>query len=109
MPTTLLAALMFCAAWRGASLPHHESLPGWEQGQGPETLVPDLKHDDALRLSWLPGVGSDRAQKIVSQRPFLQFPLTPPRLAMLPGVGQTTADAVTEWYAEQSRTRASPR
>ena len=107
--TTLLAAFLFCAAWRGASLPHRKPFPEWTRGGGPETLIPDLAHDDALRLSWLPGVGLDRAEKIVRQRQFLQMPLTPQRLALLPGVGPTTADAVSAWYASQQQVQAAPR
>lgn len=81
------------------SLPHAERLPGWtDPGGGPETLIPDLAHDDTLRLSWLPGVGSYRARQIVAGRPFLQVPLTPERLALLPGVGETTAKDVATWY-----------
>jgi len=96
----LLAALLLLAAIRGVSLPHAERLPGWTApGGGPETLVPDLAHDDALRLSWLPGVGAYRARQIVEHRAFLQLPLTPPRLALLPGVGETTARDVAAWYA----------
>lgn len=96
----LLAALLLIAALRGVSLPSAERYPGWnESGGGPETLIPDLAHDDALRLSWLPGVGAYRAQQIVKQRPFLQVPLTPERLALLPGIGETTAKDVAAWYA----------
>lgn len=96
----LLAALLLIAALRGFSLPSAERYPGWaEAGGGPENLIPNLAHDDALRLSWLPGVGAYRARQIVEQRPFLQMPLTPERLALLPGIGETTAREVAAWYA----------
>jgi len=95
----LLAVLLLIAAVRGASLPHRERHPDWNIGGGPNTLIPDLEHDDAQRLGWLPGVGSFRARKIIEQRPFLQVPLTPARLSLLPGVGETTAADVAAWYA----------
>jgi len=96
----LLAALLLLGALRGLSLPTEERFPGWtEAGGGPQTLVPNLTTADALRLSWLPGVGAYRAGQIVRQRPFLQVPLTPERLALLPGIGETTAKDVADWYA----------
>ena len=95
----LLGGLLLIAAVRGASLPHLERHPGWNSGGGPSTLIPDLAHDDVQRLGWLPGVGSFRARQIIEQRPFLQVPLTPARLALLPGVGETTAAEVAAWYA----------
>jgi hypothetical protein len=94
-----LAGLLLIAALRGASLPRSQRLPGWQTGGGPTTLIPDLAHDDGQRLGWLPVVGSFRARQIIEQRPFLQVPLTPERLALLPGVGETTAAEVAAWYA----------
>ncbi|MGB0954102.1 MAG: hypothetical protein ACPG31_12845 [Planctomycetota bacterium] len=100
----LVAGMLLCAAWRGAALPAAVRLQGWtEPGGGPQTFVPDLQHDDALRLSWLPGVGPYRAQQIVAQRPFLQVPLLPRRLSLLPGIGETTAEGVAGWYARQAQ------
>jgi len=96
----LLAGLLLVGALRGASLPSAQRFPDWtDPGGGPERLIPDLAHDDTLRLSWLPGVGAYRARQIVQQRPFLQVPLTPERLALLPGIGETTAKEVAAWYA----------
>jgi DNA uptake protein ComE-like DNA-binding protein len=90
------------AAWRAFALNQPQGLESWTEPQaGPTTLVPDLATDDNLRLSWLPGVGSYRAEQIVAERPFLQVPLTPPRLALLPGVGERTARQVDRWYRRQ--------
>ena len=106
----VLGGLLLIAALRGARLPHAERLPGWtEVGGGPQTLVPDLAHDDALRLSWLPGVGAYRARQIIAERPFLQVPLIPERLALLPGVGETTAREVAAWYDRHGREQPPPR
>lgn len=108
MHECLLGGLLLLAAIRGASLPHVERHPDWNRGGGPSTLVPDLAHDDAQRLGWLPGVGSFRARRIIEQRPFLQVPLTPERLALLPGVGETTAADVAAWYAGLDREVLEP-
>lgn len=103
---TVVGGVLLIAAWRGLDLPTEQRLEGWElPGGGPATLVPDLRHDDALRLSWLPGVGAWRARQIVEQRPFLQVPLEPRRLSLLAGVGETTAIEVAAWYARKARTQ----
>lgn len=68
--------------------------------------MPDLQQDGVVRLSWLPGVGPYRARRIVEQRPFLQVPLTPLRLGLLSGVGETTAEEVAAWYARQANLRS---
>ena len=95
----LLAGILLVGAWRGRDLPHAGRLASWgSPGGGPETLIPNLQRDDALRLSWLPGVGPYRARQIVAARPFLQVPLLPRRLSLLPGIGETTATEVTDWY-----------
>lgn len=96
---TILAVILIIAAWRALALQQPRGLEHWgKPGAGPETLVPDLARDDRLRLSWLPGVGAYRAQCIVAARPMLQLPLTPERLALIPGVGETTARQVDRWY-----------
>jgi len=71
--------------------------------EGPETLLPDLDQDGWLRLSWLPGVGESRARRIVDQRRFLGVPLTPARLALLPGFGSGVAKEVAAWFAREGR------
>jgi hypothetical protein len=101
---TILALILLIAAWRALALQQSRGLEHWaEAGAGPETLVPDLANDDRLRLSWLPGVGDYRARCIVAGRPMLQLPLTPARLALIPGVGETTAGQVDRWYQRQLR------
>ena len=90
------------AAWRAFALNQPQGLESWTEHQaGPPTLIPDLATDDRLRLSWLPGVGDYRAERIIAERPFLQLPLTPPRLELVPGVGQKTARQVSRWYRRQ--------
>lgn len=103
----LLAGMLLCAGWRGVGLPAAERFEGWDQpGGGPQTLIPDLQRDGAQRLSWLPGVGPYRARQIVAQRPFLQVPLLPRRLGLLPGIGETTAAEVASWYDRQQALQA---
>lgn len=70
--------------------------------QAPPVLLPDLAHDGAQRLALLPGVGPDRARRIVQARPHLGAPLTPDNLALLPGVGEETARAVQAFYAQHA-------
>jgi hypothetical protein len=96
---TILAIILTLAAWRALELQQPRGLQHWTAaGAGPETLLPKLATDDRLRLSWLPGVGPYRAQCIVAERPLLQLALTPERLALIPGVGETTARQVSRWY-----------
>jgi hypothetical protein len=71
--------------------------------QGPPRVLPDLAHDGAERLAWLPRVGVHRAQVIVAERPYLGLPLTPERLPLLRGIGATTARAVAEFYDSEQR------
>jgi hypothetical protein len=95
----LLAVILVVAAWRALSLSQPQGLETWtEPDAGPPTLIPDLATDDSLRLSWLPGVGAYRAERIVAERPLLELPLTPERLELVPGVGRRTARDVHRWY-----------
>ena len=66
---------------------------------GPPTVLPDLARDGWLRLSWLPGIGPEKARRIVAQRPHLGVPLRASRLALLSGVGSETAAEVEECLA----------
>jgi len=100
----IVAVVLIVAAARGLSAPPGAGLDHWQRTEkAPETLVPDLEKDGRLRLSWLPGVGSYRADRIVRERPLLQLPLTPQRLELVPGVGETTAKAVEDWYRRQAQ------
>ena len=101
---TLLALILILAAGRALALGQNQGLSSWlKPNAGPSTLIPDLQKDDSLRLSWLPGVGSYRANRIVAERPFLQLPLTPERLALVAWVGETTALEVQRWYQRQAQ------
>ncbi len=92
----LLAVAAGRTLWNGAQVPPALLLDPCE---GPATLLPDLDHDGWLRLAWLPGVGEERAKRIVRLRQFLGVPLTPARLALLPGFGAGIAEEVAAWYA----------
>lgn len=78
-------------------------------GSGPAVVVPRLAHDGAERLAWLPGVGEGRAARIVRARPQLGVPLTPQRLAQIPGLGAIAARdseaALLRWEAWRSARR----
>ena len=101
---TLVALVLIFAAWRALGLNQERGLIAWtDPGAGPQTLVPNLATDDRLRLSWLPGVGDYRAHRIVAERPGLQLLLTPERLQMISGVGETTAQEVHRWYQRQAQ------
>ena len=65
---------------------------------GPPTVMPDLDRDGWERLSWLPGVGPERARRLVAERPHLGVALTPGRLALLPGFGPGITEKVEAWY-----------
>jgi len=98
----LLALLLVLGAAETARAraPVRDALPLTPEN-GPPRLLPDLAHDGAERLAWLPGVGPHRAQVIVAERPYLGLPLTPERLPLLRGIGATTARAVADFYAAQ--------
>lgn len=106
---SLVAGLLLCAAVRTGcatlGAPPRDLL---DPASGPPTLLPDLAHDGWLRLSWLPGIGAERARSLVAQRPYLGFPLTPGRLALLPGFGPATAEAVEAFYAGAVRGPPGP-
>ena len=89
----MVAALRGLGAWRGGPPPNP-----LDPTVGPPTLVPDLDRADAVELSWLPGLGAARARAVVAERPFLPRPLTPERLALVPGVGEATAAEVAAFY-----------
>ncbi|RMH03838.1 MAG: hypothetical protein D6702_04650 [Planctomycetota bacterium] len=71
--------------------------------RGAEAVLPDLQHDGWLRLSWLPGLGPERARQVVAARARLSVRLTPERLALLPGVGERTAAEIAAWYRRGGR------
>ncbi len=90
----MVAALRGFGAWRVGPPPNP-----LDPAVGPPTLVPDLERADVVELSWLPGLGAARARAVVEARPFLPRPLTPERLALVPGVGEATAAEVAAFYA----------
>lgn len=100
----LIAALLLLAAVRtwadSLRAPPSDLL---DPAVGPPSVLPDLSHDGWVRLNWLPGIGGDRARRIVALRPFLGVRLTPQRLALLPGFGGGIADEVAAWYARGGR------
>ncbi len=96
----LLAWLLLAAAVRAACAqlppaPLNPALPG----HGPPTLVPDLAHDGAERLAWLPGLGQGGAADLVAARPGLGVPLSLATLRLVPGIGETTAREIAAFYA----------
>lgn len=107
--TRVFAALLLLAAartWLRAFDPPPPDL--LDEAVGPPTVLPDLRHDGWVRLSWLPGIGLHRARLIVSERAHLGAPLTPHRLQLLPGIGERTASEVADWYGRQGRRAAPP-
>lgn len=95
-----LAWLLLAAAARaGCALlpppPLNPALPS----HGPPTLVPDLAHDGAERLAWLPGLGQGGAADLVAARPGLGAPLSLDTLRLVPGVGEVTAREIAAFYA----------
>lgn len=87
-----IAAITWIQAWEA---PQRDLL---QLPIGPGTVLPDLAKDDWMRLSWLPGIGVEKARHIVSIRPHLGFRLTPGRLHLIPGIGPRTAQKVQDWY-----------
>ncbi len=98
----LLAGLCAAVAVRDLAHPPQEpqlAFQEWQKpGGGPQSYVPDLNRGTAVELSWLPGVGTGRAQAILEHRASLEVPLTPERLALLPDIGAVTAAQVERWY-----------
>jgi DNA uptake protein ComE-like DNA-binding protein len=64
------------------------------------TVVPDLAQAGWRELSWLPGIGAGRARSIVAHRSRLGVTPTPQNVQLLPGVGESTANRIAEWYAQ---------
>ncbi len=99
-----LAAVLLVAAVRGLALelapPPADLL---DPVGGADGVLPDLDHDGWIPLSWLPGVGADRARQVVAQRAQLGLPLTPARLRLLDGIGDQTALEVEQWYRRAGR------
>lgn len=101
LPSFLVLLCAFSALRWLVSPPQtrQQSLLSWQEpGGGPQTFVPDLATSGALPLSWLPGVGSGRAEAILRHRAALDVPLLPERLALLPEIGSVTAARVHRWY-----------
>lgn len=100
----LLAALLLLAAVRTLALrsapPPADLL---DPQSGPPTVLPDLAHDDWVRLTWLPEVGEEKARAIVAARPRLRVPLTLERLHLVPGCGPTLQARARDWYRRQAR------
>ncbi len=100
----ILAAVLLWAALRGwwvAWEPPPRDL--LEPATGPPTALPELAHDGWIELSRLPGIGPERARRIVQERAHLGVPLTPSRLRLIPGIGDGTAAEVEAWYARAGR------
>ena len=74
-------------------------LPSW---------LPDLQHDGAAALAVLPGLGGERAARVVAGRPFLGVPLRPANLDRIPGVGVTTRREVQAWYRRRGSGGPAP-
>jgi hypothetical protein len=67
-----------------------------------ETWLPDLNTSGVADLECLPGTGPARAALIVRERTRLGFPLSPLNLDLLPGIGESYAREIQEWYGRWS-------
>ena len=96
----VVAVLLLVAAVRTwADSLHAPPTDLLDPATGPPTVTPDLAHDGWERLSWLPGVGPERARRLVADRPHLGVTLTPGRLGLLPGFGPGITEKVEAWFA----------
>ncbi|TAH34549.1 MAG: hypothetical protein EYC70_16575 [Planctomycetota bacterium] len=100
----LLAGCLRTLALRFAPAPAELMDPA----SGPPTALPELAGADWVRLTWLPGIGEARGRRIVELRPFLGQPLTPERLHLLPGCGETLEQQVRAWYRSEGWTGVAP-
>ncbi|KAA3612785.1 MAG: hypothetical protein DWQ01_03520 [Planctomycetota bacterium] len=69
--------------------------------QGPVGLVPSLDRSDAISLSWLPGIGEEKARRLIRERPHLGVALNPALLPLIAGFGQDAAGEIQRWYQDR--------
>ena len=66
-------------------------------------LLPDLATAPLSELALLPSLGLTRARCIVEGRHLIGTALTPERVGLIDGVGETTALELSMWYRAQRR------
>lgn len=67
------------------------------------SLLPDIATAPLSELALLPGLGLARARCIVEGRHLIGIALTPERVGLIDGVGDTTAIELSLWYRAQRR------
>ena len=67
------------------------------------SLLPDIATAPLSELALLPGLGLTRARCIVEGRHLIGIALTPERVNLVDGVGDTTATELSLWYRAQRR------
>ena len=67
------------------------------------SLLPDIATAPLSELALLPGLGLTRARCIVEGRHLIGIALTPERVGLIDGVGDTTATELSMWYRAQRR------
>lgn len=70
---------------------------------GPPGRLPDLARDGWAVLTGVPGLGPERAHRLVHQRPALGVDLAPGLLHLLPGFGPGLERGIAVWYGQGGR------
>jgi len=70
-----------------------------DPARGPPTCLPDPARSGWATLTALPGLGPERARRVVRERAALGVPLRPGRLHLLPGIGPGLEERIRAWYA----------